>query len=344
MKTAEFVSPMHPDKICDRISDAILDECLKQDPNSRVAIEVLGGHKKIVLIGELTTQANIDFKEIVLKELNDPSFEIIINITEQSTSIAQGVDIGGAGDQGIMIGYACRDTINFMPLEYELSRSLCKYIFQFHPYDGKTQITIDDEKKITDIVVSFQNVSKSDLKTLTLDWLKLENINYSNNLKFWINESGDWTVGGFDGDTGLTGRKIVIDAYGPNVAVGGGAFSGKDPTKVDRSGALMARKVAVELLNNIDGVYSVLVKVAYAIGKKEPIMLTADIVFKNEIDSKSRTHFNLLHGQIRNLKNTSSIAERFYPENIAKELNLKNPQYKELSKWGHFGNNNLWDK
>jgi S-adenosylmethionine synthetase len=116
------------------------------------------------------------------------------------------------------------------------------------------------------------------------------------------------------------------------VAVGGGAFSGKDPSKVDRSGALMARKVAVEVLNNIDGVYSVLVKVAYAIGKKEPIMLTADIVFKNEIDSKSRTHFNLLCGQIRNLKNPKSIVERFYPENIAKELNLKNPQYKELSK------------
>jgi len=169
MKTAEFVSPMHPDKICDRISDAILDECLKQDPNSRVAVEVLGGHKKIVLIGEVTTQAKIDFKEIVINELNDPSFEIIINITKQSPSIAQGVDTGGAGDQGIMIGYACRDTDNFMPLEYELSRSLCKYIFQFHSYDGKTQITLDDENKITDIVVSFQNVSKSNLKTLTLD-------------------------------------------------------------------------------------------------------------------------------------------------------------------------------
>jgi S-adenosylmethionine synthetase len=184
MKTAEFVSPMHPDKICDRISDAILDECLKQDPNSRVAVEVLGGHKKLVLIGEVTTQAEIDFKKIILNELNDSSFEIIINITKQSTSIAQGVDIGGAGDQGIMVGYACLDTKNLMPLGYELSRSLCKYIFQFHPYDGKTQITIDDENKITDIVVSFQNVLKSDLKTLTLDWLKLENINNCNNLKF----------------------------------------------------------------------------------------------------------------------------------------------------------------
>ncbi|MFA5230232.1 MAG: S-adenosylmethionine synthetase N-terminal domain-containing protein [Candidatus Paceibacterota bacterium] len=169
IKTAEFVSPMHPDKICDRISASILDECLKQDPNSRVAIETLGGHKKIVVMGEITTNAKLNFKKIIEDEINDNSFDISINIVNQSPSIATGVDNGGAGDQGIMVGYACNNTINFMPLEYELSRSLCKYIFQYHPYDGKTQITVDDENKITDIVASFQNVSKNDLKTLTLD-------------------------------------------------------------------------------------------------------------------------------------------------------------------------------
>jgi S-adenosylmethionine synthetase len=168
MYTAEFVSPMHPDKICDRISALILDECLKQDPNSRVAIETLGGHKKIVIMGEVTTKAIIDFKEIISKEINDLNFEILVNIENQSPSIAQGVDIGGAGDQGIMIGYACLDTKNLIPLEYELARNLCKFIFNKYPFDGKTQITINDDKKITDIVASFQNVSKDILKSLIL--------------------------------------------------------------------------------------------------------------------------------------------------------------------------------
>jgi len=168
MYTSEFVSPMHPDKICDRISALILDECLKQDPDSRVAIETLGGHKKIVVMGEITTKANIDFQELIQKEINDSSFEIITNISKQSPSIAQGVAIGGAGDQGIMLGYACSDTQNLMPLEYELARSLCKFIFNKYPFDGKTQITISGNKIIIDIVVSFQNVSKDILKSLVL--------------------------------------------------------------------------------------------------------------------------------------------------------------------------------
>jgi len=126
MNTAEFVSPMHPDKICDRISSSILDECLKQDPHSRVAVETLGGHKKIIVMGEVTTTAEVDFKKIVQDEINDSSYEIIINIDKQSLSIAQGVNSGGAGDQGIMIGYACKDTENFMPIEYQLARELCQ--------------------------------------------------------------------------------------------------------------------------------------------------------------------------------------------------------------------------
>jgi S-adenosylmethionine synthetase len=183
MYTSEFVSPMHPDKICDRISASILDECLKQDPNSRVAVETLGGHKKIVVMGEITTKANVDFKELIQKEINDSSFEILVNITQQSPSIAQGVDIGGAGDQGIMIGYACSDSKNLMPLEYELARSLCKFIFHKYPFDGKTQITIDESKNITDIVASFQNVSKDILKALILSWLLDQKID-SQNINF----------------------------------------------------------------------------------------------------------------------------------------------------------------
>lgn len=167
-RTAEFVSPMHPDKICDQISDSILDECLKQDPNSRVAVETLGGHGKIVVMGEITSDAKIDIKNIVSKEMDFKDFEILINVSNQSTEIAKGVDVGGAGDQGIMIGYACNDTKNFMPLEYELARDLCKFVFDKYPFDGKTQITINSDGIITDIVTSFQNVSKEILKSLIL--------------------------------------------------------------------------------------------------------------------------------------------------------------------------------
>ena len=323
MYTSEFVSPMHPDKICDRISALILDECLKQDPDSRVAIETLGGHKKIVVMGEITTKANIDFQELIQKEINDSSFEIITNISKQSPSIAQGVAIGGAGDQGIMLGYACSDTQNLMPLEYELARSLCKFIFNKYPFDGKTQITISGNKIIIDIVVSFQNVSKDILKSLVLSWLQEQNLDFQN-INFWINESGDWNQGGFDSDTGLTGRKIVIDSYGPRIPVGGGAFSGKDSTKVDLSGALMARKVAVEMLKSTDS-KEALVEVAYAIGKPEPLAVKIKI-----------------NGLVT--KVSQDIIDRFQPNNIIKELELKKPQFKELSKWGHFGNDNLWDK
>jgi len=323
MYTSEFVSPMHPDKICDRISALVLDECLKQDPDSRVAIETLGGHKKIVIMGEITAKANIDFQELIQKEINDSSFEIITNISKQSPSIAQGVAIGGAGDQGIMIGYACNETKNLMPLEYELARSLCKFIFNKYPFDGKTQIIINDNKTITDIVVSFQNVSKDILKSLVLVWLQKQNLDFQN-INFWINESGDWNQGGFDSDSGLTGRKIVIDSYGSRIPVGGGAFSGKDSTKVDLSGALMARKVAVEMLKSTDS-KEVLVEVAYAIGKSEPLAVKIRI---NGLEAKV----------------SKDIIDRFQPNNIIKELELKKPQFKELSKWGHFGNDNLWDK
>ncbi len=328
MFTSEFVSPMHPDKICDRISALILDECLAQDPDSRVAVETLGGHKKIVVIGEITSKANIDFKELIQKEINDSTFEIITNIAQQSPLIAQGVDIGGAGDQGIMIGCACNDTENLMPLEYELARDLCRWIYDKHPYDGKVQITMEGNSFKT-ILVSWSNVPKDILESKIKMWFwKLFKTNIhvlkTKDFELLINPSGDWNQGGFDADTGLTGRKIVIDAYGPRVPVGGGAFSGKDSTKVDLSGALMARKIAVETLKSTNS-KEVLVEVVYAIGKAEPL----DVKIK--IDG--------IESQV-----SKDIIDRFQPQNIIKELELKKPQFKELSKWGHFGNKNIWDK
>lgn len=326
-RTAEFVSPMHPDKICDQISASILDECLKQDPNSRVAIEILGGHGKIVVMGEITSNAKIDIKNIVLKELGSKDFEILINVSSQSTEIARGVDNDGAGDQGIMIGYACDETKNLMPLEYELARDLCRWIYNKYPYDGKVQITNEDNNFKT-ILVSWCNVSKDALEAKIKMWFwKLfkthVHVSRANDFELLINPAGDWSQGGFDADTGLTGRKIVVDAYGPRVSVGGGAFSGKDATKVDMSGALMARKVAVETLKS-KNCKEVIVEVAYAIGKKEP--LSVEIIadgIKIDVDQK--------------------IIDRFEVKNIIQELKLRDPQFKNLSKWGHFGNNNIWD-
>lgn len=330
LKTAEFVSPMHPDKICDRIADSILDECLKQDPDSRVAVEVLGGHKKIVVMGEITTNAKIDIKEIVKKEINNPEFEISTNITTQSNEIAKGVNIGGAGDQGIMIGYACNENEEMVPLEYYYARSLCRFIYEKYPYDGKTQVTINTENKtIHQVVASFQNVTKNQLREVLKDWINQEKIKELSHIGLFLNSAGDWTVGGFDADTGLTGRKIVVDSYGPRIPVGGGSFSGKDPTKVDRSGALMARRIAVQILKKTQ-CKEVMVKVSYAIGNPDPLNVCISALPENE-----KYWYIVFDGDISN---------SFMPSYIIKGLDLKKPQYRELSMWGHFGNNNIWDK
>lgn len=329
-RTAEFVSPMHPDKICDRISGAILDEALKQDQKSRVAVETMGGHGVITITGEMTTKADIDIWETI----NDKVYPLegtalSTNIVTQSPEIAQGVDTGGAGDQGIMVGYACRDTDNKMPLEYELARDLCRTIYKEYPSDGKTQITIENDN-ITSILVSWSGVSKDKIREMINAW----NEDYLT-AEILINPAGDWNQSGFEADAGVTGRKIVVDAYGPRVPVGGGAFSGKDPTKVDLSAALMARKIAVETLSKDDTVYESKVKVAYAIGKKEPIMITEEVTLY-EFDDQ-------INNQIV-YDRTEELKERFYPQNIIKELELDKPQYEELARWGHFGNGNKWDK
>ncbi len=312
LKTAEFVSAGHPDKICDFIADSILDECLKKDKNSKVAVEVMAGHNRVYLSGEISTKTNINYESMVLSILGN-DFKVQSKISLQSPEIAKGVNLGGAGDQGIMIGYACLDNEDLIPNEQYLARNLCYQIYQQYPFDGKVQVTINDNEVET-VLVSWQKVKKAKLMLLTKKLIKANN--------YLINPGGDWEIGGLEADTGLTGRKIVIDAYGPNIAVGGGSFSGKDYTKVDRSGAYMARHVAVEILKR-EKVNQVLVKLAYAISKKEPIMAVA--------------YYNNSYVNIKDLYD-------FSPLGIKNKLNLGTIEYKKLSNWGHFGRKMIWDK
>lgn len=305
MKTAEFVTPKHPDKICDRISDSILNECLKQDKKSRVAVETMGGHGKIYITGELTTDAVIDYKGIADSIIS--GYDLEVNITKQSNFIKKGVDDGGAGDQGIMIGYACNDNEEYLPQEYYLARHLAKYLYKTFPVDGKTQITLDGQN-IIKIVASFLGSTKGQLKKQIEKW------GYYNGAKIYANPAGEWHVGGLEADAGLTGRKIIVDNYGPRIPVGGGAFSGKDPSKVDRSGAYIARELAVSLLKEKDA-KEVRVELAYAIGVKQPVMAVAFIEGK----------------QIQINKDLSY-------KTISDNLNLYDIDYSEICKWGHYAN------
>lgn len=313
IRTAEFVSPKHPDKICDQIADAILDAYLIKDKYSRTAIEVIGGHNLIVILGEVKSSINLKKIPIlkIIKSMVGNKFEIIVRLEEQSPEIAQGVDIGGAGDQGIMIGYACKETKNYLPLEYELARNLCCKIYKKYSYDGKTQVTLGD-KKVLRVVASFQNTKTKELEKLVKSIIKAE--------EYIINPSGDWKIGGFDADTGLTGRKLVVDSYGPRVPAGGGSFSGKDATKVDRSGAYMVRRIAVDYLKKYKA-KEVLVKLAYAIGRKEPLMKSV-----------------IIDGREEEIKGYDLT-----PNGIIKFLDLRKPIYRKTSQWGHFGNGFKWD-
>ena len=310
-KTAEFVSPKHPDKICDNIADTILDAYLDGDKESRVAIEVMGGHNLITVNGEVTSKTRIDIEKII-KNIVGPDYKIISNVAAQSSEIAQGVDTGGAGDQGIMKGYATAETQNLMPLEYELARNLCMKIFEVYPNDGKTQVTIEDGE-VKSVVTSFQNSKTSELLELVKSIIKSD--------EYFINQSGEWSQGGFDADTGLSGRKLIVDNYGPEATIGGGSFSGKDYTKVDRSGAYMARKIAVDYIKK-HGAKEVQTKLAYAIGKPEPVMAVA------VVDGKE-------------------IAIEGYdltPMGIRKLLKLDTLKLSETSSWGHFGRDFEWDR
>lgn len=317
-RTAESVSPKHPDKLCDRISDAILDAYLTKDPEARVAAETCGGHDVVFVTGEITSTAEVDIPAIV-KKIAGENLEVHTKIVKQSPEIAQGVDTGGAGDQGIMVGYACDDTPELLPREVVLARRLNQFIYQKHPYDGKTQITLAPNGEVESIVASFQNVSSKILKQLVEEFIKKYQL--TGKLELHLNPAGDWNQGGFDADTGLTGRKLIVDNYGPGVAIGGGCYSGKDPSKVDRSAAYMARRVAVDYLRQRHA-HEVLVRLAYAIGKAEPLEKTVIIDGKPE----EITGYDLT------------------PRGIIKYLDLKRPIYAKTAEYGHFGEGFDWDK
>lgn len=325
-RTAESVSPKHPDKLCDQISDAVLDAYLAQDPNARVAVEVCGGHGKIFITGEVTSTAeNIDILKIA-QRIAGENMEITSNLVKQSPEIAQGVDTGGAGDQGIMIGYATNETPELLPLEVVLSRRLNQFIYEKFPYDGKTQVTLmdkDGQTYVVSIVASFQNAPKAKLEELVQTFIKENNLKPvpGQEIELHLNPAGDWHQGGFEADTGLTGRKLIVDNYGPRIPIGGGAFSGKDPSKVDRSAAYMARRIAVDYLkkHNAKEVY---VRLAYAIGHADPLEQTVIIDGKPKII----TGYNLT------------------PQGIIETLNLKRPIYEPSARYGHFGEGFDWDK
>ncbi|MCA9334617.1 methionine adenosyltransferase domain-containing protein [Candidatus Saccharibacteria bacterium] len=321
-RTAESVSPKHPDKICDQISDALLDAHLQQDPDARVAIDVAGGHGTVFVTGEVTSKAtSINVSEIVRRIAGD--VEVIEHIFAQSHEIAQGVDIGGAGDQGIMVGYATSETVELLPLEVVLARRLNQSLYERWPYDGKTQVTLEDNEVVS-VVASFQNAPKNDLLEHITSWLTHEPLANQKHITTEIhaNPAGDWNIGGFDADAGLTGRKLVVDNYGPRIPIGGGAFSGKDPSKVDRSAAYAARKVAIDYLKK-EKAKEVFVYVAYAIGHDQP--LEATVV----VDGKEKR----VEGY------------DLSPNGIIQLLELKRPIYEETARYGHFGHPEFsWEK
>lgn len=320
-RTAESVSPCHPDKLCDQISDGVVDAYLAKDPLARVAVEAVGGHGKVFITGEVTSQASVDVRKIVKRIAGE--VEVEVRIRTQSSEIAQGVDDGGAGDQGIMVGYATNETPEGLPLEVVLARSLNQYLYRRWPYDGKTQITLK-ESEIETIVASFQHAPQTELTEHVKEWARKVAPHYTktacfvkhrtSNPMLHINPAGDWNVGGFDADAGLTGRKLVVDNYGPRIPVGGGCFSGKDPSKVDRSGAYMARKIAVDYLEKFQA-KEVYVYLAYAIGYSQPLQATAVV----DGVTKKVMGYDLT------------------PNGIIASLNLRQPVYEQTAIYGHFG-------
>ncbi len=311
-RTAESVSPKHPDKLCDQISDAILDAFLEQDPTSRVAVETVGGHGKVFITGEVTSNGNVEIEPIVKRLAGD--VDVTVHLVQQSPEIAQGVDTGGAGDQGIMIGYATSETPELLPLEVVLARKLNQFIYETWPYDGKTQITLQDGK-IVAVVASFQNAPQAKLQKRVKAWLESDPLAKAEpGVDLHINPAGDWQQGGFDADAGLTGRKLIVDNYGPRVPIGGGAFSGKDASKVDRSAAYVARKIAVDYLRKRQA-KEVLVELAYAIGYDQPLEASVTIDGKQE----------LIAGY------------DLSPKGIITLLDLRRPQFEQTARYGHFG-------
>lgn len=329
--TVESVTSGHPDKICDQISDAILDEIISQDKNARVAIECLGAHGTLFIGGEVTTSAKFDARKIARNVYKDIGYKnrlrIYTNIVKQSPDIAQGVDTGGAGDQGIMYGYATKETPEMMPEGVVLVHKVTKGLERLRKEsgirwlrpDGKAQVTIKNGK-LEAVLVSTQHDGKVGQKEIRKVLLKklVKPLGVSSGVNILVNPTGKFVVGGFEADTGLTGRKIMVDTYGGLIPHGGGCFSGKDPTKVDRSAAYMARYVAKNLIKQGLG-KRILVSVSYAIGKAEPLMVSAVNEKGKSIIKKSKIDFD------------------FKPLSIIEKLNLRRPIYKNTAAYGHFG-------
>ncbi|HTE48679.1 MAG TPA: methionine adenosyltransferase [Candidatus Paceibacterota bacterium] len=340
--TVESVTSGHPDKVCDQISDAILDAYLTLDPKSRVAVETFGGHGTLLIGGEVTSKGNVDYVEIAKKVYRDIGYpdqlKISANIVKQSPDIAMGVDTGGAGDQGIMYGYASDETPEMLPKGVVLAHKLAKRLQEMREKgkikwlrpDGKTQVTFKDGKLET-VLVSTQHtkgVKLDEVKKVITEkiiWPLLSK-DEKKNVKILVNPTGQFIQGGFEADTGLTGRKIMVDTYGGLIPHGGGCFSGKDSTKVDRCAAYMCRYVAKNLVAAGFG-KEALVSVAYAIGMAEPLMIEA-------INEKG--------------ENLAEIVRKnfdFRPLSIIERLGLRNPVFNQTAAYGHFGKKNLsWEK
>lgn len=376
--TSESVTEGHPDKICDQISDAILDEILKEDPMSRVACETTCTTGIISIMGEITTSCYVDFPKVARQVVLDIGYDrakygfdgttcaVVTAIDEQSPDIAQGVNDGyenreqggndnenstGAGDQGMMFGYACDETPEFMPMPISLAHKMAKKLTQVRKDgildylrpDGKTQVTVeyDDDKpvRVDAVVVSSQHSPDVDIQKLRED-IKREVILTTvpaelidENTKFYINPTGRFVVGGPNGDSGLTGRKLIVDTYGGYARHGGGAFSGKDPTKVDRSAAYASRWVAKNVV--AAGLAKKCeVQLAYAIGVAHPVSIMVDTFGTATVDED---------------KIEQAIEKVFdlRPHAIIKQLDLRKPIYKNLAAYGHMGREDLgvsWEK
>lgn len=359
--TSESVTEGHPDKLCDYISDSILDECLKQDENSRVAVETFASKDLIVIAGQITTNAVIDFEKIardVVKEvgyddattgMDYRTCKVVVNVDKQSSDIALGVDIGGAGDQGIMFGYATSETPTYMPYALYMSHKLSKRLTEVRkngivPFlrpDGKTQVTVEYEndmpKRIETILISTQHsadVSQEEIRNAVI--ANVINVvvpaeMMDENTKIFVNPTGRFVIGGPLGDTGLTGRKIIVDTYGGYSKHGGGAFSGKDASKVDRSAAYMLRHIAKNIVAN-GLARKCEVQLSYAIGMEQPLSIYVDTFGTATCEEKEIIEL---------------IKEKFdlTPNGIIKYLDLKKPIYRQTTNYGHFGKEELsWEK
>jgi S-adenosylmethionine synthetase len=351
--TSESVTEGHPDKIADQISDAILDAILAQDPVGRVACETLVTTGLAIIAGEITTSCYADFPRIVRETIKDIGYTrakygfdcdtcaVLSTIHEQSPDIAQGVDPGGAGDQGMMFGFACTETPELMPMPIMLAHKLVRAlscvrgegVLDYLRPDGKSQVTVEyvagRPVRVDAIVISSQHSPAVDMKTLRED--VIEKVIYpvipremiDQNTKFYINPTGRFVVGGPQGDAGVTGRKIIVDTYGGAAPHGGGAFSGKDPTKVDRSACYMARYIAKNVV--AAGLADrALVQLAYAIGVADPVSVMVETSGTSRVSDEKLTELVRRHFKLT-------------PRGIMEELDLRRPIYRKTAAFGHFG-------